>query len=385
MAGATKYVDNVNGNNGFSGDSPAQAYADVPTAIANISGGGNTVYIKNNGPSSPYQLTAAIALTAGLKGDATNGRNTFEGYTTTPGARDGRPTVTNAANSSNLITLNDNDYTVFRHIYFSHSASTRGGAFNAVTSGTTPLYVQDCVVDGCLGVFASVGFLNVVVLESVEVKNTTSVSAALLVQGAAYLYGCWIHNNPADGVRTTNGSTTTVYLEKCLVTSNGAVGVNDVSSSSGVAITVKDSVVWGNGGSGIRSAAKTSFSTTLDLSNTVFGANGAGGSGFNIECLDPQVETDLNVRLTRRNFHYTSASGSYSGVAAGFDDVALTSDPFTSAASKDYSLNNASGGGALVRGTAYPANFPGAAFTSYRDGGAVQHRDAGGASAVAYW
>jgi len=47
--------------------------------------------------------------------------------------------------------------------------------------------------------------------------------------------------------------------------------------------------------------------------------------------------------------------------------VTLTADPFTS--STDMTLNNTSGGGALVRAAGYPA---------YLDGGAWQHQDSGG-------
>ena len=52
---------------------------------------------------------------------------------------------------------------------------------------------------------------------------------------------------------------------------------------------------------------------------------------------------------------------------------------FTNAAGGDFSLNNTASQGALLRATGYPATFPGGT-ASYRDIGAAQHQDAGGAA-----
>jgi hypothetical protein len=55
--------------------------------------------------------------------------------------------------------------------------------------------------------------------------------------------------------------------------------------------------------------------------------------------------------------------------------IALTADPFVNAASRDFSLNNTAGGGALCRAAGMLGAFFGGTTTGYRDIGAVQHAD----------
>jgi hypothetical protein len=66
--------------------------------------------------------------------------------------------------------------------------------------------------------------------------------------------------------------------------------------------------------------------------------------------------------------------------------ITLTADPFTDSANGDYSLNNASGGGALLRGGAIPGMFGDGTTTGYPDIGAVQVQKPTDAEiATAFW
>lgn len=368
MPNAIKYVDNVNGNNGNTGDSEAQAYADIPTAIAAISGGGNTIYVQ---AGSPYVLTSSIALTAGLKGDFTDGRNKIVGYTTTPGSFDGKPTITSATNSVNLFSLNDNDYWEWQHLNLTHTAATRGAAFSTATSNSTPLFFTDVTCDGCLGFNAASNQWVEATLTFCEIKNCTSnVLTFQSGTGAnCYLYECDIHDNAGNALNMS-GFLASVFAENCIFDTN-AIGINFSSASNAVILDLCNCLIISNSSSGIKIAA-TSSTVTTGMQNNIFWANG----GYGIENLDGALGASPGLRVNRNNAYGSNTSGAYTGINPGVDEITLSADPFTDIAGRDFSPNNTAGGGALLRG----ARFAVIGQTDGGDIGAVQHIDAGGAS-----
>ncbi len=64
--------------------------------------------------------------------------------------------------------------------------------------------------------------------------------------------------------------------------------------------------------------------------------------------------------------------------------TSLSSSPFNSAATGDFSLNNNAGGGAVLRAAAFPGAFPRGLTTGYLDIGAVQHGDVAPASGIPF-
>lgn len=375
MANAIVYVDNVNGNNANSGLSEASAYADIPTAIAAISGGGNVIYVQNAG--SNYTLTSSISLSAALKGDTTNGRNRIEGYTTSPGARDGRPVITSATNSVNLFTLNDNDYWEFRHLKLTHTAGTRASAFNGGTSNSTPIYVVDCICDGCLALFTG-GNLQAIILEGVEVLNASSSVSAINNTTASFntltMFGCDIHDNSCDGLRSNQALT--LNCDWCIFDTN-TIGINYTGTTTNVTIKLRNCLIVDNTGDGVKVAATSGTVIVWELANNIIFNNG----GYGIENLDEQVTADLNATINRNNaFGGPNTSGNYTGLAAGYGEITLSGDPFANKASRDFTPDTTSGEGLALRAAAFPTTYPGGTSPSYRDVGAVQHQDAGGAA-----
>lgn len=73
-----------------------------------------------------------------------------------------------------------------------------------------------------------------------------------------------------------------------------------------------------------------------------------GGYGFDLD------DTYLHGAAGYRDYNcaYNNTSGGYNGMPAGPNDITITADPFTDAANDDYTLNNAAGGGALLRDAA---------------------------------
>lgn len=122
-------------------------------------------------------------------------------------------------------------------------------------------------------------------------------------------------------------------------------------------------ISWGSGG--------------LVAHNTVYGHSGGGGVGFTyasgvydvpgLNNLAHSCATgyklagnaSASVRLLNcaaYNCGTDYDAGYPPAAVAGF--VHCTADPCTNAAGGDLSLNNAAGGGALLRGTGYPASYP---------------------------
>lgn len=371
MANATKYVDNVNGNNGNTGDSEAQAYADIPTALAAISGGGNTIYVQNAG--SDYVLTSTIAFPTGLKGDSTDGRNRLIGYTTTPGASDGRPRITSSTNSVPLFTLNDTDYWNFDHLEFTHTAATRGTAITGGAGGNSSGCIfNDLLIDGCIqGIANGSSAILSSIIKFSEIRNCTG-STVGAVNFLGVLFANYIHDNAGDGA---SGSFAPVMILFNIFDNNGRDGVSDTTGSGSNISTflIIGNVFYNNGRDGIRSTGDVSASLFVGpIVNNIFYSNaGYGQNWVNLS----SGEANVFPVFSDKNAYGDNTSGSIANLLAGANDITLSADPFTDAVNGDFSPNNTAGGGALCRAAGFPGEFPSGLTTSYADIGAAQHQD----------
>ncbi len=143
----------------------------------------------------------------------------------------------------------------------------------------------------------------------------------------------------SDGIHFSQGGSNyetdqLTMLDSALV-SNGSDGVEFAASSKTPYIFISSSIIYGNTGIGVKTVSTPAQQYAF---NNAYGANGTDRSGFN----------------------------------AGTGDVALTATPFNNAASSDFSLNAATGGGALLRSKGLASFLFG---TGYADIGAIQHQD----------
>ena len=309
---------------------------------------GNKIFVRATGT---YTLTSTTTLTASVKGDITNGRINVEGYTTYRGQQDGRPLITSATNSVAIFTLNDNDYWEWNHLRLTHTAATRGNGFAFVTSVSSPVWIKDCIIDGCLAAITGTSTTSGLYLENCKIMNCTSTTAAIITTGGVYLAGCNIKNNAGDATRSTNGNATTVTAYNCIFDAN-VHGIDSVTSSTNCDIRCHNCTFVNNIGDGIKTVS-TSGTTTYELTNCLF-----WGNNYGIENLDNQAETDALVRIFRNCAFGGNTSGDYSGIRGGRGEILLTDDPFTNLATGDFSLNNAAGGGALLQAAGFPTIFP---------------------------
>ncbi len=336
MANATKYVDNVNGNNANTGDSEAQAYEEIEYAISEISGGGNIIYVQAAGSSYPPFLLN------GLTGDTTDGPNIIEGYTTVPGARDGRPLITSSTNSEVLITANDATaaYVILRHLHLTHTAGTRGTGI--ATGGSSNhsgfLIFEDGIIDGCsYGInittrpFVTVNCINSIFRNCTQ--SGVNVSDALLSFISSKSY-----NNSGNGILMGNNAGG-VHILNSILAYNGGFGFYFTSAFRFFAITAYNSIFAYNGDSGIFSDPTNASSGGVS-GERYFGNIFIGNGGYNIEYDETIGRVKAALLINAYNAHGTSTSGNSNKVPAGLGDITLAGDPFVDSAGGDFNLSS---------------------------------------------
>ena len=162
----------------------------------------------------------------------------------------------------------------------------------------------------------------------------------------------------------TNGWVVDAGEDLSLVGCIGYGQSGDIVYYNNFAGIVKNCVFHGStGGSGIRYVDNTAGV----VSNCIFYDN----NQYGIECDGPG-----NLVL-RNNAYGANGVAATKNAPSAVGTATLTGDPFTNAASGDFSLNDTAGAGAACRA----AGFPGALIhggTGFLDIGALQHEDAGG-------
>lgn len=384
VAAGVATVDKTLGGTSLSGGAGTLGGSAIKvTDISTLALAGNYLAIQATGT---YTLAATWTLGAGVKGDTTNGNILLEGFTTVRGARDGRPLITSSTNSVHLITFNDNDFWKVRHLKMTHTAATRGGAFTAITSASSPLWLQDIICgtvggsDGCLSLFNTANQTLILYLEGVEVAGSTGTTGALsnAACGSTWnLYGCYIH----DGVKVLapgNNSTIVNCQDSIFTLMSGIAWDFSGQTTANIAFTSHYCTYVDNGGDCVK-FGNSSGTFSLELESNVVYNN----TGWWINSPISEQIADQNTKINRNNCLGSNSSGNYNGVNPGFGDVLLTADPFVNRTGRNYALNSTAGGGAACRGAAFPASWGGVPDTlNYRDAGAQQHQDAGGGSGM---
>jgi hypothetical protein len=364
---ATYYVDGAVGNDSNLGTSEGSgnAWATINKA-ATTAAAGDTVNIK---ASATYTLTSAQTFTN--SGNATSGPIIYRGYTTTPGADDGRPLITSATNSVHLFNIGAKTGLKFQHLKFTHTAATRGHGIVSATSGNAfDIAVIDCEFDGVQDAINGdnvVSFLiNTIVVDRCKIRanrhGTYNAGSTLIRNSLIYECG-------TNGIYTTVGQNQAVIQIVDSVIRDCSVGIN-YSPSIGSILSLDHTVIYSNSSHGIEK--NSNVIATFALCNCILYGNG----GWGITVASGQLVEAENCA----NAYGSNTSGNRNGWSAGAGDVALSANPFTAPGSDDFSLNNTAGGGAALRN----AGFPGVSHfgTGYADIGPLRHQDAGGGSGI---
>lgn len=345
------------------------ALASIAQMVTNITAAGATAYVK---ATANYTLSSAQAISVAVSG---GGAINIIGYTSTRGDG-GRATITTATNSINLFEMNGADGWVFTNFIFSSTAGTPGDGWHAKTSSAKHMSAVNCKFTGFAnainGNYAVDYAFNSLALANCDLSSNT---IGVINSGIITLWGCYIHDNTSDGVKTSLGTYNygPIFASRTIFKSNGGSGVNFTSSTQ----TIQDgrfiNCAFIN-----NTAAGISYVTleNLYIFNCIFDSNGT----YAIHSTNSPAVLPSTL-ITNSNAY---GSGALANVSGNFDSgtikngpgdvTTLSVDPFVSRAGANFALNNSANGGALLRG----AGFPGALTiggTGYEDIGPLQHQD----------
>lgn len=340
---------------------------------------GNTVYIKYN--ASPFVITTSSSnVAAGIINITYNGSDTvldyWIGYDTTR-------TIKNMDTNKPTIQIDSgggvSSVTVFRYASAStvHNLLVRniiidGNLKTAIKGFSTASanagnWFHQCEAINC----TNSGFApeNGSMLIGCVAAGCSTQPAFDLSTQSVFLFGCIARNNTITGFSWSVNSG--CALVNCISYSNSG-GSSDgfAIGAGGVGGKMTNCTAYNNGrdgfrfsGSNIRGAVGINC---LSVSNAGYGFNDTGSPVVSYNCAG-----------------YNNTSGNENAITQSFSFVTLTADPFVDAPNGNFALNNASGGGALLRQLGFPGTFPDGTTTGYTDIGAVQSRVPTAAEAAA--
>ena len=169
--------------------------------------------------------------------------------------------------------------------------------------------------------------------------------------GATEYINCWAHDNACPGFLIGIYGAT---LNNCLSTNNtGASSDGFRTDANCFPFVMRNCIAHGNGRDGLN---KTTYVIGDIVQNNIFTNNGR--YGLNYAVVTPTIpHIDYNAfrnNTTGAKNNLDSTSGNYNSGPFTSHDVTLSADPYTNAATNDYTLNNNAGGGAACREAGTP-------------------------------
>ena len=340
---------------------------------------GNKCFIKGT-----HTITATISIT--LSADNFLPCK-FIGYDTNRSEfnTDTRPIITTATNSVALITFNGANGITFRRLKFTSSAATKAAAIQGVTvasGGSYPLLFRDCIfgdpTDKLLYALlvTSTASANVTArYENCEIQYCTSYGIYIQGSNASTFNDTWIHHNTTSGFHIDTNSTV-LRLHNCIISDNGSYGINlNRATTNTCGIYLENCVLYNNPTANFRYAGNSGSQGAMIFKRSIFYGVGAN--------------TNINYVVAGRSDGTVIISCAFGGSGAfsnlncgtGEDAITLSANPFTNAATGDFSLNTTAGGGAACRGISFP--LAQGSTPNYPDVGASRHQDPpGGAGGI---
>ncbi len=209
------------------------------------------------------------------------------------------------------------------------------------------------------------------------------------------VWGCRIHGAFTKGILHSSGGRATGIIQGNWIDGCSDAGIHFDSKSSFTSRIALDNIISNCGGAGIdwEGASSTAFNALIG--NSIYScADGikisgvttaqsitvrnnilSDNSGWGINAV---TAANGDATLADFNAFFSNTSGELNNAAAGDNDVTLTADPFTNAASDDFTLNNTAGGGADCKDAGFPSTFLGMGQTAGVAIGARQAAAAGG-------
>lgn len=314
----------------------------IGVAFTNMASG-NAIYVK----SATYTLTSAITVSVAsfyLYGYSSS-RSDKTSATLT-----GRPTITTATNSTALFSFTTADKTipVIENFIMSNTASVRAGVISAGASIDANFMIKRVKFSGFTSFYVISTSVGHGYFERCEFDSFTSDVLTSQNSGSAGFGGmvfckqCYFHDCSGSGV-THNRDNINIFID-CIFDTN-SYGINLTGNSP--ELYVYDCVFYANSNWGIRTIGSTLRS--MVVYNSIFYNNTTG-----------DITRSTSASFAADSISHNARNGTYTGISTEIGGVTLTADPFTNAASRDFTLNNTAGGGAACRsaGTPISTNYP---------------------------
>ena len=307
-------------------------------------------------------ISAAAQISMSPNGGASFDHMTqFNGYTTTRGDG-GQVTVTASTGGFTMLFMQPGCPCFFRNFIFdgNHKTTMTGASLLGTFTIVENLTIKNCdqggitfnnqhniavnvLVTGCSG---NPAFL----MESGNGPNYAIDCQAIANASVGFQGNSWVgirclsaNNTGANGDGFRFGANIGgIFLDSCLAYANGRDGYRWVDPETW--IVCRNCIGYGNAGFQFNSAGAALVFGSLTFDYNFYGGGGAG---------------NLN------------------GLTAGPHDHTLSADPTTAGVSNNFALNNTAGGGAVVRGNAFPGTLQ-LGGTGSAAGGPLQPSAGGG-------
>lgn len=240
-----------------------------------------------------------------------------------------------------------------------------GGNNNLINLGGAGCVVYHCEVTRGASSPSGKTLLLTIMVENCYVHDAGTSGTGI---GAQVVRSCYVTGCPSAGIY---GSTNNATIEDNIVVCDANVTYGMYSNTS--TTIFRNNAIYStvaNTGTGINAAVTANRTNSIVINNIIVGFSGVGGKGI--------VAADMLGFCGYNAFYNNTANYSISNVLVDLtaNDVALAADPFTSAATGDFSLTAAAK--TALRGLGWPAAYLGAHANT--DGhitiGAIQYGEA---------
>ena len=286
--------------------------------------------------------TCAATLTWATYGSPDRGAPfVLRGYTSTAG--DGGQTTIDGGGSA-IINEGSKDYFVFADIRF-----TNAGA-NTMVNVRDYSHFYQCQFDTCTG-NQMLQLRNFCLVERCYFTGSPAARLVYCMSGTVIRNSYFVVANSTSAVLMNASGQEFVFRNNIILLTNaGAVGVD----TSGYSFT-EHNIFYKSVASNANMYGLNTTENVVSAVNNIFvGFNGVGNEGINSTTYGPTV---LGHNAFYNNTaNYSLAEGPWIDLTA--NDVALLADPFTSAATGDFSLTEAAQ--AVLRSAGWPPSYLGA-------------------------
>lgn len=354
------YYVATTGNDTTGDGSSGNPYASLGKAVtvAQAGAAGWNIYIK----TGSYSVTSTTAnANGGVISLTQNGTeaalNRILAYTTTPG--DGGTAILSASGISSCTMIACTAHrTCVDGVEVNGNSLTSIRGFNS-TSGYT-LRLRNCIARNCTNYGFNVGGPFLFRCQAIGCSDR-----GYQVLAPSILFGCAASACSGFGLVFNAGSKGVSCVSYSHTGANGyGFYINNGDSAELVGCTAygcsKSGFIFGG-----TNNYDSDFINCLSYGNTTYGFEAGAARAANA--------------LTNCAAGGNTSGNLHANLSGANSVTALTGDPFTDAASGDFSLNNTAGAGADCRA----AGIGPAGQTSYIDIGAVQHQDSGGGGGYA--